>query len=102
MELKIKLNGKIYRAASPKAKVWRSVIKFDEIRTDLKTEDFIEAHAGIIAEAFAVPEVTTDAILDNLNIDEIVPLYFETFRWICELLNRKLKKIPNEETPTKE
>ena len=99
---KIKINGKTYIATAPKAKIWREIVKFDENRTQENTVDFIDKHAEMIAKVFDNSEVTAESVLDNLGLDEIVPKYFEVFKWICELINSKLQQLPNESTPTAE
>ena len=96
----ININGKNYHPVAPKARVWREITKFDNERPGLPDVEFIDAHIGIIATVFNNPEITPDIILDNLDIDEIIPLYYETFRWIVEMLNNKLSKIPNEVVET--
>lgn len=95
--MEIVINGKNHTASKPKAKIWREIMKFDEERTQLPNAEFIDKHAEIIASVF--PDVTAVMIIDNVDIDEIVPLYYEVFKWICGLLNSKLRKLPNAQTP---
>lgn len=96
----ITINDKTYTATTPKAKIWREIMKFDEERTTLPNADFIDAHAIMIAKAF--PDLTSEEIIEQVDIDDIVPMYFDVFKWICGLLNNKLKQIPNVETPVEE
>jgi hypothetical protein len=95
---KIKMNGEIVKPQPPKAKVWREVMRFDEIKKDIDFADFIDAHAEIIALVFG-GSITKEIILENLEIEDIVPTYRKCYRWVLDLLTSKLEKIPNGETP---
>lgn len=94
------INGKPIEMPRPKARVWREIISFNEARRNLPTEDFINEHAKIIALAFRVSE---DDILDNLDVDEILPTYFNVFTCVVSLLTANLsvsKKNSDEEVIT--
>lgn len=88
-EIKIMIDNKEYTTQAPKAGFWRELIKFDEHKKELKTADFIDEHAKIIAKAFK--NLTPEQILDNVDLDEIVPLYHKIFLYTTELITRKLK-----------
>lgn len=94
----IKINGEIVKPQQPKAKIWREVMRFDEIKKDMDLTDFVDAHAEIIALVFG-GSITKEIILDNLEIEDIVPTYRKIYLWILALLTSKLEKIPNGETP---
>jgi len=98
----IKIDGKKYIPSKPKAGVWREIMEFDEGRKQILAKEFIDEHAKIIAKVFSMPQVTPDSIMDNLAIEDIVPLYFACFGWICGQINSKLEQLPNLETPTPE
>lgn len=97
--MEIKINGKIHKPSKPKAGIWRQIMMFHETRTDIPTVDFIDAHAEIIAIVFANENVTKELILENIDIDEIVPLYLECFEWIINQINAKFRNLPNSDTP---
>ena len=95
----ITINGKVYKAAVPKAAFWRKMVKFEETVKSVEDGDYLAAYADIIAEAFGAEEVTGDAVLDSLNIDQVKPLYLEIWGWLFQLVNSKLEQIPNAESP---
>ena len=90
----IVINGKTYRAQDPKARAWRRIMEFDEKRKELENKEYIDAHAKVIAEIFDVPE---DDILDNLNISDILQVYFECHTYMFKLLTSKLKILDRSE-----
>ena len=95
----IAINGKNIELPPVKARVWREMIQFDEKRENIETKDFIDEHAKIIAFAFGV---TQDEILDNLSVEDILPTYKATLRYVISLLSAKIdngtqKKIEAEE-----
>ena len=80
----ITLYGKTYAPKPPKMKVWRRFLAFfDEDKKNLSVEEFLE--------------VTREAIDDNVEVADIVPLTRELFRWIQSLTFQKLVKLPNDE-----
>lgn len=94
----IKIENKTYHPGKQKAKFWRELAEFDDNKKDIPYNDFVDAHAIMIAKAFANPEVTAEKILDNYDIDEIVPLFHEVSNWFFGQLYVKLNKVPNEQT----
>lgn len=98
-ELQIMINGKTYTPTEPKARIWREITAFNENRREIKEGEIIEAHVKIIALAFN-KEITEETLLENLELADILPLYFKIYNWIMEKITEKLKKIPNDETPT--
>lgn len=89
----IKIDGKEYKAKKPKARAWRELMKFDENKKDIKTDEFIDKHAELIASLFE--DLSADDILDNVDIDDILKIYHDVFLWITELISSKLSVIPN-------
>lgn len=83
----IEINGEIKFIPPVKARVWRELIQFDERREEIETKDFIDEHAKIIAFAFGV---TQDEILDNLGVEDILPTYKATLRYVISLLSAKI------------
>ncbi len=104
--LKIFIDGEEITAKSPKAKIWREYEKFDNERMELlenldsNVGMWLEAHAEIIAKVFNDDRITAESILDNVNIDDIVPLYKDCYWYLVGLISSKLKKLPNAPTPT--
>ena len=95
----ININGKVYAAKPPKASYWRKMVQFDDKQQSIPDQDYLAAHAEMIAEAFNSKEVTSEAVLESLTIDEVRPKYLEIVKWIFGLVNSRLSKLPNQETP---
>lgn len=83
----ITINGKIIEMKTPKARAWREIMKFNEDRQSLPASDFCEEHAKMIALAFGV---SADEVLDNLDVDDILPTYLNVFTSLVGLLTAKL------------
>ena len=95
---KITLYGKTYTPASPKMKVWRKFLAFyDEDKTKLTVEEFLDAQVELILLAFDREAVTREAVDENLGVADIVPLVRELFLWIQSQAFAHLEKIPNAE-----
>ena len=96
----ININGQEIILPEVKARVWREIIQFDEEHKNLKREEILlklEKFCGVIALAFAV---TTDEVMDNLNISDILPTYFAVLTTVASMLTEKLAKKNAEETVT--
>lgn len=85
----IEINGQIIEMKNLKARIWREVMKFETERKDIATVDYVDKQCEIIAMAFGV---TADEVLDNLEIGEVTPKYFEVFNAIVAMLTEKLGK----------
>ncbi len=98
----ITLDGKKYTPGKPKAKFWRELSEFDDAKHEIKYNNYIDAHAEMIAKAFANPEVTAEKILENYDIDEIIPLYRDISSWFYGLIYAKMAKLPNDQATAEE
>ena len=94
--MEIDINGKKYKHGKSKAKMWRELMQFDDQKADIPLEDFIDAHAEIIAKTFGNQDLTANMLIDNLDLDEILPLYSSAFKWFCGQLNAKTAKLPKD------
>ena len=95
---KIILYGKTYTPSEPKMKVWRKFLAFyDEDKTKLTVEEFLDAQVELILLAFDRKEVTREAVDENIGVADIVPLVRELFLWIQSQAFAHLEKIPNAE-----
>ncbi len=93
---KITLYEKTYTPSAPKMKVWRRFLAFyDEDKTRLTVEEFLDEQVELILLAFDREEVTREAVDENLGVADIVPLVRELFRWIQSQAFAHLEKIPN-------
>jgi len=92
----ITIRDKTYEANKPKARIWRELCRFDEDKKNLPAEEFLDAHAVIIAKVF--DGITKDDILDELFIDEILTTYQDIFSWVASLITSKLGEIKNVES----
>ena len=94
----IKLYGKTYTPRPPKMKVWREYLAFfDEDKKDMPLEEYLDRNVELIVLAFGQKAVTKEAIDDNVELSDIVPLVRELFLWLQSLTFAKLVKVPNGE-----
>lgn len=87
----ITINGEVKVMPPVKARAWRELMQceeeFKELRKDFKSDDAIEKHCEIIAKLFGV---TADEVLDNLDIDDVLPTYFRALGYVVAMLTDKL------------
>ncbi len=83
----ITINGNKIEMLEPKARAWREVMKFETERKDLKADDAVEKYCEVIAKVFGV---TTDEVLDNLELADVIPTYFAVLNRIVAMLTEKL------------
>lgn len=105
---KIVLQGVAYAAApNPKLSLLRAFyafedqeaknfISFSEKKTD---EDYtlygtLEQRLDIIVQTFNNPAITVESLMDNMDLEDLMPVYHQIFKWIPYILNRKLLNIP--------
>ena len=71
----------------PKARVWRKL-------TELKDRDQdIDTFAEILAVAYGDYGYSTDDILDNVEVSDLIPASFQAITFVNELVESKLTKI---------
>ena len=92
----ITINGNEIVMPEIKARVWREFMQFEVIPKDLKSADSIEKHCAFIAMAFGV---STDDVLDNLDIKDVFPTYYSVIRYVFALITEKLPKKNTEDQP---
>lgn len=88
-KITITINGEIKEMTPIKARFWKEIMKFDEEKKDFLKSDAIEKYCEIIALAFGV---TTDEVLDNLELQDVLPKYFEVYKAVVEMLSAKTGK----------
>ena len=81
---KIELKGKIYEMKEPKGKIWRMFAEIHENRAEIPNIEFIEKHAEVVAENFE--GITTEDILENMDISKIIPTFYDCYRYISSIL----------------
>lgn len=83
------IDGKVIEMPPIKARVWREVMKFEDDRQELKLRsvDAVEKHCEVIAKVF---DVTTDEVLDNLELQDVLPTYFAILNYVAVMLTEKL------------
>lgn len=84
----ITINGKEISMKS-KARLWGVVMKFDKDAAEIPREEEVDRYCEIIAVAFGL---TTDEVLDNLELEDVAPKYFEVYNAVAGLLTSKLAK----------
>lgn len=98
--MEILINGKKHSPAKPKAKQWRELMEFDEIKSEIQFEKYVDSHIEIIVKSFNNPAVTVEALQDNFEVDELITIYRQLITYFCKLLSGKLDKIPNDPAAT--
>ena len=85
----ITINGKTIELPNIKVKAWREIAEAnEEIRTNtLLDAGFMERHCKFIALAFGV---TTEEVLDNLYIEDVLPIYSAVANTITTMITAKL------------
>jgi len=94
----ITLNDKEYTCSTPKTKIWRKIIKFNNNFADKnlgRDEEAYEEMLNLIAISFNNKEVTPETIEDSLDLDELMPLYKEISDWLGNIIGSKVKQLPN-------
>ena len=84
----ITIDGKEIQMKS-KARLWKTIAKFSTENGKLPIIDAGEKYCEVIATAFGV---TTEEVLDNLEIDEVLPKYFEVYGAVADLLTAGVDK----------
>jgi len=78
----IKANNKTYKAAKPKAKVWRLLVKFQDRYganpNVLQSEEAYNEMMELLAVMFNNKDVTVDFIEEHVDFDDIFTLFFKT------------------------
>ena len=92
---KIKIKGKEYEAIEPKGKTWRKITELDENKKDIPNVEYLERHAEIITEYF--PKVKAEEILEELEISEVIKLFYDCYKYTTSILYSKLKKLDSTE-----
>ena len=83
------INGKEIEMQKPKARMWRVVMQFEDVRKNISTTEVVDEYCAIIATAFGV---TSDEILDNLNLEDVFPTYMQVLKAVVKNLSDKLAK----------
>ena len=76
-----------------KARLWGLIMKFAKDAKNIPREEEVDRYCEIIAVAFGV---TTDEVLDNLEIADVAPTYFNVYEAVIGLLTSKIKKNKTE------
>lgn len=94
----IYINGKKIKARTPKARMWYDLVRFEE---DIQAaENPAEKCAELIASNFE--GLTVDEVLDNLDVNKLMPTIRELGAWVFYLVNAKLQEIPNAQSQDSE
>lgn len=93
----IYMHGKKRRAVKPKAVVWREFSRFMDGQTENENTDAATNYARLIVMVF--PDLTAEELLNNIDIEDLKPLYELVALWITKLVNGKLNELPKAESP---
>lgn len=83
----ITINGNKIEMPKVKARVWREVMALTAERKNVSAADFVDRHCEVIALAF---NVTKDDVLDNIFIDDVLPIFNAILAYVSELLFNKI------------
>lgn len=92
----ITIGGRKIEMPVKKARIWREVIKLDEELKDktIAAVDYVDRHCEFIALVFGV---TVDEVLDNLDLEEVLPLYNEIVKEIVATLYKGFGEVKKNE-----
>ena len=87
----------------PKIKLWRQLIKFTEQqqRGELDGEQMLDEMTNLVVVAFNHPDVTPEAIEDNLDFEELVEIFTYLGEWVNQVAATKMGQIPNGGAPAR-
>ena len=99
----IVVNNKKITMPKPKIKLWRHMVKFTEQqqRGELDGEQLLDEMTNLVVVAFNHPDVTPEAIEDNLDFEELVEIFTYLGEWVNQVAATKMGQIPNGGTPTR-
>ena len=86
----------------PKTGLWRKLTKLTREQQDvtgMPTEELLDSMEELIILAFADERVTHEALKDDLDLGEFMPLFYSVSVWVNKLAAGKMTeiaKIPNE------
>jgi len=95
----IKVGNKTYKAAKPKAKVWRLLVRFqDRHGTDpnvLESEEAYNEMMELLEKLFNNSDVTVDFLEENVDFDEIFTLFYGIQDWLQQEVQKKMESVPS-------
>lgn len=83
------INIKELELPTIKAHTWINIVKFNDEKKDISAVEAVDKYCEVIALAFGVSK---DEVLKNLNIEDVMPLYFEILKRVSAMLTAKLPK----------
>lgn len=97
----VTINGKKYPMPKPKIKIWRHIIKFTEAQQngELEGEKMLDEMTNLVVMAFNHPDVTAEAIEENMDFEELGSLFGYISRRVTGTANAKASQFPNAGTP---
>lgn len=93
---KLILGRDIYRIKNTKLGTYRLITKYGDNPTD-SIDEMIFRIIDIISIVYGVDE---QKILENIETDDILPIYHKIQNYFSYLLGKKMEILPNEEAPT--
>ena len=95
----IKVGNKTYKAAKPKAKVWRLLVRFqDRHGTDpnvLESEEAYNEMMELLEKMFNNEDVTVDVLEEHVDFDEIFTLFYTIQNWLQQEVQKKMESVPS-------
>ncbi len=92
------IDGKKHRAIKPKVRLWRKIVEFNKLYSKLddfhSNLDAYDAMLNLLRECFGNPDITSEAIEENLDLSELMPKFIEVTNWVAALLESNAQQIP--------
>lgn len=93
-KLELKLGEKVFTAQKPKMKLYRELEKINLKKNNASLDEIY----NVIMAVF--PSVTPEMLDNDLEIEELFPLFAKINDWFGSLLVSKMAQFPNETSPT--
>ncbi len=93
---------KKYKPKKPKVKLWRKIVEYnrkyggeEEVADFHANIEIYEAILDLLAECFGNPEITPEIIEENVDLDELMPKFYEVTGWVAETLTQNAQQLPS-------
>ena len=86
----ITVAGQTYEMPRPKCGAWRRLLEFEKNHGNYFAEDAIEQRCEFLAEFYG-GGLTTDKLLDELYLDEIIPAFRAVASYLVGTMTPKLE-----------
>ena len=92
---KIDLNGKTFIMSKIKNKLYKATMKLQEDINNINKSEIYDNYIEIIVIAFNHPQVTFEAIDENIGLDEISGLFIDIQKYVSFIMSNKFAELKN-------